>query len=43
MGGIAMVLIRALKVGMPVWDNGGDLSQLGGEFVLGPGFVPIVH
>lgn len=37
MGGIAMVLIRALKVGMPVWDNGGDLSQLGGEFVLGPG------
>jgi len=43
MGGIAMVLLRALKVGMPVWENGGDLSQLGGEFVLGPGFVPIVH
>lgn len=43
MGGIAMVLIRALKVGMPVLENGGDLSQLGGEFVLGPGFVPIVH
>ena len=42
MGGIAMVLMRALKVGMPVWEKGGDLSQLGGEFVLGPGFVPIV-
>jgi len=42
MGGIAMVLMRALKVGMPVWEKGGNLSQLGGEFVLGPGFVPIV-
>ena len=37
MGGIAMVVVRALKVGMPVWEKGGDIDQLGGEFVLGPG------
>jgi len=43
MRGIAMVFVRALKVGMPVWEKGGNLNQLGGEFVLGPGFVPIVH
>ncbi|KAF8071747.1 hypothetical protein FPV67DRAFT_894675 [Lyophyllum atratum] len=36
-GGIAMVLVRALKAGMPVWEKGGDIHQLGGEFVLGPG------
>ncbi|KXN91637.1 Thioredoxin-like protein AAED1 [Leucoagaricus sp. SymC.cos] len=39
MSGIAMVFVRALKVGMPVWEKGGDLNQLGGEFVLGPGLV----
>ncbi|KAF9453491.1 hypothetical protein P691DRAFT_658395, partial [Macrolepiota fuliginosa MF-IS2] len=39
MGGIAMVFVRALKVGMPVWEKGGDLNQLGGEFVFGPGLV----
>ncbi|KAF5341714.1 hypothetical protein D9611_001929 [Ephemerocybe angulata] len=39
MGGIAMVVLRALKVGMPVWANGGDIAQLGGEFVLGPGLT----
>jgi AhpC/TSA antioxidant enzyme len=37
MGGIAMVVVRALKVGMPVWEKGGDIGQLGGEFVFGPG------
>jgi hypothetical protein len=37
MGGLAMVFVRAIKVGMPVWENSGDTRQLGGEFVLGPG------
>jgi hypothetical protein len=41
MGGIVMVALRALKVGMPVWENGGDAAQLGGEFVFGPGYVAI--
>ncbi|KAG8213251.1 hypothetical protein J3R82DRAFT_11723 [Butyriboletus roseoflavus] len=36
-GGIAMVFKNALRVGMPVWEKGGDFTQLGGEFVLGPG------
>ncbi|GLB40220.1 putative ahpC/TSA antioxidant enzyme [Lyophyllum shimeji] len=35
--GIALVVMRALKAGMPVWEKGGDIHQLGGEFVLGPG------
>ncbi|KAG6902825.1 hypothetical protein C0995_010710 [Termitomyces sp. Mi166 len=39
MGGIAMVALRALKVGLPVWERGGDLHQLGGEFILGPGLT----
>ncbi|KAI0280578.1 hypothetical protein BC826DRAFT_1074398, partial [Russula brevipes] len=33
--GLAMVAAHALRVGMPVWERGGDASQLGGEFVLG--------
>ncbi|KIP01506.1 hypothetical protein PHLGIDRAFT_80489, partial [Phlebiopsis gigantea 11061_1 CR5-6] len=37
LGGIAMVVRNALRVGMPVWERGGDHAQLGGEFVLGPG------
>lgn len=37
MGGIAMVVMRALKVCMPVWEKGGDIDQLGGEFIFGPG------
>jgi hypothetical protein len=37
MGGLAMVVMRAFKVGMPVWEKGGDINQLGGEFVFGPG------
>jgi len=39
MGGIAMVLVRAIKVGIPPWENGGDATQLGGEFVFGPGWA----
>ena len=35
LGGIAMVVRNALRVGMPVWERGGDQRQLGGEFVLG--------
>ncbi|KJA19495.1 hypothetical protein HYPSUDRAFT_143656 [Hypholoma sublateritium FD-334 SS-4] len=38
-GGIARVVVRALRVGMPVWEKGGDIGQLGGEFVLGPGLT----
>lgn len=41
MGGIAMVVVRAVRVGMPVWEKGGEIGQLGGEFVLGPGFVVV--
>ena len=37
LSGIAMVIKNALKVGMPLLEKGGNLSQLGGEFVLGPG------
>ena len=37
LGGIAMVVRNALRVGMPVWEKGGNTAQLGGEFVLGPG------
>ncbi|KAJ7072088.1 AhpC/TSA antioxidant enzyme-domain-containing protein, partial [Mycena amicta] len=37
LGGIGMVVANAAKVGMPVWKAGGEISQLGGEFVLGPG------
>jgi hypothetical protein len=36
--GIAMVVSNAIKVRMPIFENGGDISQLGGEFVLGPGY-----
>lgn len=39
-GGLAMVVAHALRVGMPVWERGGDAAQLGGEFVLGPGYFP---
>ncbi|KAK0194051.1 hypothetical protein F5146DRAFT_1183493 [Armillaria mellea] len=39
LGGMAMVVFRALKVGMPMWEKGGESAQLGGEFVLGPGLV----
>ncbi|KDQ24732.1 hypothetical protein PLEOSDRAFT_1113921 [Pleurotus ostreatus PC15] len=36
-GGFAAVVFRALKVGLPLWEKGGDTNRLGGEFVLGPG------
>ncbi|KIJ66908.1 hypothetical protein HYDPIDRAFT_85923, partial [Hydnomerulius pinastri MD-312] len=39
MSGIAMVFKNAVRVGMPVWEKGGDITQLGGEFVLGPGLT----
>ncbi|KAH8100952.1 AhpC/TSA antioxidant enzyme-domain-containing protein, partial [Cristinia sonorae] len=38
-GGIAMVVRNALKVGMPVWEKGGETNQLGGEFIFGPGMT----
>ncbi|PCH42317.1 hypothetical protein WOLCODRAFT_120333 [Wolfiporia cocos MD-104 SS10] len=38
LSGLAMVVRNAIRVGMPVWEKGGDVSQLGGEFVLGPGY-----
>lgn len=38
-GGIAMVVRNVLRCGMPVWENSGDATQLGGEFVMGPGYV----
>ncbi|KAF9243463.1 AhpC/TSA antioxidant enzyme-domain-containing protein, partial [Melanogaster broomeanus] len=37
--GIAMVFKNALRVGMPVWEKGGDPTQLGGEFIFGPGLT----
>ncbi|CCL98800.1 uncharacterized protein FIBRA_00805 [Fibroporia radiculosa] len=37
LGGLAMVVRNAIRVGMPVWEKGGDVTQLGGEFVFGPG------
>ncbi|KAA1467718.1 hypothetical protein DENSPDRAFT_769382, partial [Dentipellis sp. KUC8613] len=37
--GLAMVVRNALKVVMPPWEKGGDVTQLGGEFVLGPGLT----
>ncbi|KAI0072759.1 hypothetical protein K474DRAFT_1604503 [Panus rudis PR-1116 ss-1] len=38
-GGIAMVVRNALRVGMPIWGKGGDATQLGGEFVFDPGMT----
>lgn len=40
--GVAMVVKNALKNRLPVWEKGGDIQQLGGEFVMGPGYV-IAH
>ncbi|VDB94278.1 unnamed protein product [Peniophora sp. CBMAI 1063] len=33
----AFVFKTTLRAGVPAWGRGGDSSQLGGEFVLGPG------
>lgn len=35
-GGIAMVVGNAVKARVPVWEKGGDIEQLGGEFIFGP-------
>ncbi|KAF7336915.1 hypothetical protein MVEN_02127800 [Mycena venus] len=32
--GVGAVLLRALRAGMPVWERGGDVGLLGGEFVF---------
>jgi len=37
--GMGMVLKNAVANGLPLWENGGDVQQLGGEFVLGPGLT----
>ncbi|KZV94733.1 hypothetical protein EXIGLDRAFT_766890 [Exidia glandulosa HHB12029] len=37
--GIGMVVKNALKTRMPLTANGGDVKQLGGEFILGPGLA----
>ncbi|KAJ7158440.1 hypothetical protein C8R46DRAFT_1195021 [Mycena filopes] len=34
LGGVGAVLLRALRAGMPVWERGGDVRLLGGEFVF---------
>jgi len=36
---ITMAVMKAFKVGMPVCEKGGDVNQLGGEFVFGPGLT----
>lgn len=38
LSGIAMVVKNAVKARVPVWERGGDIEQLGGEFILGPGY-----
>ncbi|THU95347.1 hypothetical protein K435DRAFT_130020 [Dendrothele bispora CBS 962.96] len=35
--GTCMVVANAVKARMPLWKSGGKISQLGGEFILGPG------
>ncbi|KAJ7081800.1 hypothetical protein B0H15DRAFT_932805 [Mycena belliarum] len=34
LAGVGAVLLRALRAGMPVWERGGDVRLLGGEFVF---------
>ncbi|KAF9075374.1 hypothetical protein BDP27DRAFT_1212188, partial [Rhodocollybia butyracea] len=34
-GGIATVILRAINHKMPLWEKGGAIKQLGGEFVCG--------
>lgn len=36
-GGIKRVVVNALSRKLPITEKGGDVGQLGGEFVLGPG------
>lgn len=37
LGGIGMVMVNAFRSRMPIWKNSGHISQLGGEFIFGPG------
>jgi hypothetical protein len=39
--GLGIVMAKAVKVNMPVWRGTGSIEQLGGEFILGPGYVSI--
>jgi len=39
LGGIGMVVKNAIKARMPITAKGGDVKQLGGEFILGPGLA----
>lgn len=39
--GLMFALARAVRYGMPIWVNGGNMAQLGGEFILGPGCVDL--
>ena len=41
-GGFAKLVVRAIKFGLPVWEKGGDVQQLGGEFIFGPGYAILV-
>ncbi|KAJ7145117.1 hypothetical protein C8R43DRAFT_1012857, partial [Mycena crocata] len=34
LAGVGAVVLRALRAGMPVWERGGDIRLLGGEFVF---------
>lgn len=36
-GGLRRMVANALGMKLPIWEKGGDVAQLGGEFVLGPG------
>jgi len=37
LAGIGMVVKNAIVTRMPIYAKGGDVKQLGGEFILGPG------
>lgn len=39
LGGIRRTLKDAVTMKLPVFEKGGDLSQLGGEFILGPKYI----
>ncbi|KAJ7472840.1 hypothetical protein FB451DRAFT_1470004 [Mycena latifolia] len=34
LAGVGAVLLRALRAGMPLWERGGDIGVLGGEWVF---------
>lgn len=39
--GISRTLKDAVTMRLPMFSRGGDIAQLGGEFILGPGYVRI--